>query len=78
MYGEVSPAFDALRTFLESPGIEETDYWYDKVQVCHCLPGAGKMRKGGIQVQALVLVADVKFKKKACKTLSDCKASHSL
>ena len=78
IYGEVSPAFDALQTVLESPGIAENDYWYEKVQVCHWLPGAGKTGKGGIQVNALVLVAGVKIKKKVCTTLSDCEASHSL
>ena len=78
IYGEVSPAFDALQTVLESPGVAENDYWYDKVQVCHWLPGAGKMGKGGVQVQALLLLAGVKIKKKVCTTLSDCQASHSL
>ena len=53
-------------------------YWYEKVQVCHWLPGAGKTGKGRIQVKALTLVAGVKIRKKVCKTLSDCEASHSL
>ena len=78
IYGEVSPAFDALQTVPEAPGIAENDYWYEKVQVCHWLPGAGKTGKGGIQVQALVLVAGVKIKKKLCTTLLDCEASHFL
>ena len=78
IYSEVSPAFDALQTVLESPGIAENDYWYDKVQVCHRPPGAGTTGKGEIQVQAMVLVAGVKIKKKACTMLSDCEASHSL
>ena len=78
IYGEVSPAFDALQTVLEAPGIAEHDYWHEKVQVCHWLPGAGKTAKGGIQVNALVLVAGLKIRKKVCTTLSDCEASHSL
>ena len=78
IYGEVSPAFDVLKTVLEATGNAEHDYWYQKVQVCHWLPGAGKTGKGGIQVNALFLVAGVKIKKKVCTTLSDCKASHSL
>ena len=71
MYGEVSPVWDALTTVLEAPRIAETDYWYEKVQVCHWLPGAGKTRKGGIQVEALVLVAGVKIKEKVCTPLLD-------
>ena len=78
IYGEVLPAFDALQTVLEAPGIAEHDYWHEKVQVCHWLPGASKTGKGGIQVNALVLVAGVKIKNKVCTTLSDCEASHSL
>ena len=42
--GEVSPAFDALQTVHEAPGIAEHDYWYEKVQMCHWPPGAGKTR----------------------------------
>ena len=69
IHGKVSPAFDALQTVLESTGIAVNDYWYEKVQVCHWQPGAGKTGKGGIQVQALVLVAGVKIKKKICTSL---------
>ena len=78
IYGELSPAFDALQTVVEAPGIAENDYWYVKVQVCHWLPGAGKTGKGGIEVNALVLVAGIKIKKKVCTTLLDCEASPSL
>ena len=78
IYGEVPPAFDVLQTVVESPGIAEKDYWYEKVQLCHWLPGAGKTGKGGVQVQELVLVAGVKIKKKVCTTFSDCEALHSL
>ena len=67
----MSPAFDALQTVLKEPGIAENDYWYEKVQVCHWLPGASKTGKGRIQVQALVLVAGVKIKKKVGTRLSD-------
>ena len=78
IYGEVEPAWDALQTVLETPGIAENDYWYEQVQVCYWLPGAGKTGKGGIQVKALVLLAGVKIKKKVCTTLLDCKASQCL
>ena len=78
IYGEVAPAFVALQTVLESPGIAANDFWYEKRQACQWLPGAGKTGKGRIQVQALVLVAGVKINKKVCTTLSDCEASHSL
>ena len=46
--------------------------------MCHWLPGAGKTERGVIQVNALVLVAGVKIRKKVCTTLSDCEALHSL
>ena len=78
IYSKVSPPWDALATVPEAPGIAENDYWYEKVQVCYWLPGAGKTGKGGIQVKALVLVAGVKIKKKVCTALLDCEASHSL
>ena len=78
IYGEVEPVWDALQTGLETPGIAENDYWYEKVQVCYWLPGAGKMGKGGIQVKALVLLASVKIKKKVCITLFACEASQCL
>ena len=42
IYGEVSPAFEALANSSGVTGITENDYWYEKVQVRHCLPGAGK------------------------------------
>ena len=71
IYGEVETVWDALQTVLETPGIAENDYWYEKVQVCYWLSGAGKTGKGGIQIKALVLVAGVKIKKKLCTTLSD-------
>ena len=74
IYSEVETVCDALQTVLETPGIAENDYWYEKVQVCYWLPGAGKTREGGIQVKALVLLAGVKIKKKVCTTLSDCEA----
>ena len=78
IYGDVETVWDALQTVLEMPGIAENDYWYEKVQVCYCLPGAGKTGKGGIQVKALVLLAGVKIKKKVCTTLLDCEASQCL
>ena len=78
IYGEVEPLWDALQTVLETPGIAENDYWYEKVQVCYWLPGAGKTGKGGIQVKALVLLAGVKIKKKVCTALLDCEASQCL
>ena len=78
IYGEVETVWDALQTVLERRGIAENNYWYEKVQVCYWLPGAGKTGKGGIQVQALVLLAVVKIKKKVCTTLSDCEASQCL
>ena len=68
IYGEVETVWDALQTVLETPGIPENDYWYEKVQVCYWLLGAGKTGKGGIQVKALVLLAGVKIKKKVCRT----------
>ena len=77
IYGEVSPVWDALATLLEAPRIAENGYWYEKVQVCYWLPGAGKTGKGGIQVKPLVPVAGVKIKKKVCTTLLDCEASHA-
>ena len=40
IYGKVSPVWDALATVLQALGIAENDYWCDKVQVCHWLPGA--------------------------------------
>ena len=73
--GEVETVWDALQTVLETPGIAENDYWYENVQVCYWLPGAGKPGKGGIQVKALVLPAGFKIKKKVCTTLSDCEES---
>ena len=78
IYGDVEPVWDALQTVLETPGIAENAYWYEKVQVCYWLPGAGKTGKGGIQVKALVLLAGVKIKKKVCTTLLDCEASQCL
>ena len=63
IYGEVEPVWDALQTVSETPGIAEKNYWYEKVQVCYWLPGAGKTGKGGTQVRALVLLASVEFKK---------------
>ena len=74
IYGELETVWDALQIVLETPGIAENDYWYEKVQVCYWLPGAGKTGKGGIQVKALVLLAGVKIKKKVCTTLLDCEA----
>ena len=78
IYGEVETVWDPLQTVLETPGIMENEYWYEKVQVCYLLPGAGKTGKGGIQVKALVVLAGVKIKKKVCTTLSDCEASQCL
>ena len=78
IYAEVETVWDALQTVLEAPESAVNDYWYEKVQVCYWLPGAGKTGKGGIQVKALVLLAGVKIKKKVCTTLSDCKASQRL
>ena len=77
-YGEVSSTLDALQTVLDAPGICEHEYWHEKVQVCHWLPGAGKTGTGGFQVNALVLVAGAKIRKKVCTTLSDSEASHSV
>ena len=70
--------WDAVATVLAAPRIAENHYWYEKVQVCYWLPGAGKTAKGGIQVKALVLVAGVKIKKKVCTTLLDCEASECI
>ena len=78
IYGEVQTVWDAQQTVLETPGTAENDYWYEKVQVCYWLPGAGKTGKGGIQVKALVLLASVKIRKKVCTTLFDCEASQCL
>ena len=78
IYSEVEPVWDALQTVLETPGNAENDYWYEKVQVCYWLPGAGKTGKGGIQVKPLVLMAGVKIKKKVCTALLDCEASQCL
>ena len=78
IYGEVEPAFDALQTVLEMPGIAENDYWYEKVQVCYWLPGAAKTGKGGIQVKGLILPAGIKIKKKVRTALSDCEASQCM
>ena len=78
IYGEVETVWDALQTVLETTGIAENEYWYEKVQVCYWLPGAGKTGKGGIKVKALVLQAGVKIKKKVCTTPSDCEASQCL
>ena len=78
IYSEVETVRDALQTVLETPGIAGNDHWYEKVQVCYWLPGAGRTRKGEIQVKALVLLAGVKIKKKVCTTLSDCEASYCL
>ena len=75
IYAKVETVWDALQTVLETPGIAENDYWYEKVQVCYWLPGAGETGKGGIQVEALVLLAGAKIEKKVCTTLSDCLAS---
>ena len=35
MYGEMEPVWDALQTVLETSGIAENDYLYEKVQVCY-------------------------------------------
>ena len=78
IYGEVETVWDALQTVLETSGVAENDYWYEKVQVCYWLPGAGKTREGRIQVKALVLLAGVKITKKVCTTLSDSEASQCL
>ena len=78
IYGEVETVWDALQTVVETPGIAGNDYWYEKVQVCYWLPGAGKTGKGGIQLKTLVLLAGVKIKKKVCTTLLDCGASQCL
>ena len=78
IYGEVEPVSDAVQTVLETRGIAENDYWYEKEQVCYWLPGAGKIGKGGIQVKALVLLAGVKINKKVCTMLLDCEASQCL
>ena len=78
IYGEVEPVWDALQTVLGTPGVAENDSWYEKVQVCYWLPGAGKTGKGGIQGKALVLLASVRIKKRVCTTLLDCKASQCL
>ena len=78
IYGEVEPVWDAPQTVLETTGIAENDYWYEKVQVCYWLPGAGKTGKGGIQVKVVVVLAGVKIKNKVCTTLLDCKASQCL
>ena len=63
-YGDASPAFDALATVLEASGIAENEYWYEKMQVCHWLLGAGKTGEGGIQVQALILVGGARSRKR--------------
>ena len=68
IYGEVETVFKALATVLETPPIADNDYWYEKVQVCYWLPGAGKTGKGGIQVKALVLLAGITIKKRVCTT----------
>ena len=78
IYGEVETVWDAQQTVLGTPGNAENDYWYEKVRVCYCLPGAGKTGKGRIHVKALVLLAGVKIKKKVCTTLLDCDASQCL
>ena len=75
LYSKVDPVWEALQTVLETPGIAENNYWYEKVQVCYWLPIAGNTGKGRIQVKALVLLAGVKIKKKVCKTHLDCEAS---
>ena len=46
IYGEVETVWNALQTVLETPGIAETNYWYEKMQVCYWLPGAGRKGKG--------------------------------
>ena len=71
VYGEVESVWDALQTVLDAPGIAENDYWYEKVQVCCWLPGAGKTGTCRIQAKALVLLAGVRMKKKVCTTLLD-------
>ena len=78
IYGEVETVWDALQTFLETPRIAENDYWYEKVQVCYWLTGAGKTGKGGIQVKVLVLLAGIKIKKNVCTKRFDCEASKCL
>ena len=78
IYGEVELVSDALQTVLETAGIAENDYWYEKVQVCYWLPGARKTGKGRIQVKALDLPAGVRIKKKVCTALLDCEASQCL
>lgn len=77
IYGEVNPTFEALERILDTEGIREHDYWYEKIQVCYWLPGAGKQGKGGIQQKALVLVSGTKIKKKVCTSRLECEASHS-
>ena len=62
IYGEVSPTVDALPTVLEAPRTARQDYWHEKDQVCHRLPGARKIGKGGTQKNALVLVVGVKIR----------------
>ena len=42
IYGEVETVWDALQTFMETPGSAENDYWYEKVPVCCWPPGAGE------------------------------------
>ena len=71
IYAEVEPVWDVLQTDLKTPRIAENDYRYEKVQACYPLSGAGKTEKGGIQVKALVLLADVKIQKKVCTTILD-------
>ena len=78
IYGEAETVSDALQTVLEMPGIAEKDYWYEIVQVCYWLPGAGKTGKGRIQVKVLVLLAGIKIKKKICTRLLVCEASQCL
>ena len=56
IYGEVETVWDALQTVLETRGIAENDYWYEKVQVCYWLPGTRKTGKDRIQVKTLVLL----------------------
>ena len=70
---ESLPMFDVL----EAPCIAEKNYWYQKVQVCHWLPGARQDRKRRISSETTCSGGRLKIEKKVCTLLSDCEASHS-